>query len=105
MVKKASFLFMLCFFQLAYCEAQNLVPDPSFEIYSNCPQGSNQLDYASSWFNPSLTSPDYFNACDTIGEVSTPYNWWGFQIPRTGAAYAGIIVYVNLFGYTNYRDT
>ncbi|MBK8497674.1 MAG: hypothetical protein IPL52_02355 [Flavobacteriales bacterium] len=77
------------------CEAQNLVPNPSFELQDTCPytfgfqEGDRPL-YWYSWYN----SPEYFHACaqatngvDTL--VGVPWNGWTFQYPWEGVAYVG----------------
>jgi gliding motility-associated-like protein len=89
-------------FSLGYSKAQinNIVPNPSFEYFSNCPQNAAQLEYAVPWFSPitPLCTSEYFNACCTIaaidGGVSVPDNAAAYQTARTGNAYAGIAIYV-----------
>lgn len=70
--------------------AQNLVPNPSFEVYSGCPAGSwvNQT----SWFLvPSHTgSPDCFNTCGN-STWGVPTNVFGSQNARTGLTYVGFV--------------
>jgi gliding motility-associated-like protein len=81
--------------------AQNLVPNPSFEDYTNCPddggnvfppQPGDWYPYLSNWV--SLTAAVYFNACNTstasIFCPGVPDNSFGRQEPRTGTGYAGI---------------
>jgi hypothetical protein len=80
--------------------AQNLVPNPSFEVYSTCPDMSSQLPYAAPWVGITTNSTDYFNACST-GGTNVPYGA-GFQYARSGLAYAGLWA-VNPYGY-NYRE-
>jgi hypothetical protein len=75
----------------------NLVPNPSFETYTLCPdnmsgQGggdSDQLSRALGWAGYSQT-PDYFNKCSSNTVVSTPNNMAGYQQPHTGNSYAGL---------------
>lgn len=67
---------------------QNLVPNGDFEQYDTCPDFLNQMDHALGWSSAGL-SPDYFNACDTIGYVSVPDNVTGFQQAASGIGYAG----------------
>ncbi len=73
----------------------NLVPNPSFEIYTTCPDGGGgELNYAPPWYPPTAGSPDYFNQCNnsssTFGaNASVPANSNGYQYARTGVAYAG----------------
>lgn len=76
----------------------NLVPNPSFENYSSCPNGIGQIGNANDWgvipitgstFVPS--SPDFFHRCDaTNSYAAVPNNGFGTQEPRTGDGYAGI---------------
>ncbi len=69
-------------------QGQNLVSNPSFEIYSQCPDSLNQLSFASGWFDPNGGTSDYFNSCSTNG-LGVPNNWVGSQPARTGEGYAG----------------
>lgn len=79
-------------------EGQNLVPNPGFEQYSTCPNGSSQIDSALFWTRPGFGTayagtPDYFNACSAAPPVTVPLNAVGFQQAHNGSAYAGIILY------------
>ena len=77
------------------CEAQNLVPNPSFEEIDTCPYtiGFQDGDRPLHW-SSYLESPEYFNACagglhgiDTL--VDVPHNGWSYQYAWDGDAYAG----------------
>jgi hypothetical protein len=68
--------------------AQNLVPNPSFEEYDQCPNWISQLDFVSQWSTAGIT-PDYFNACSTVDEVEIPQNAVGHQWPAGGNGYVG----------------
>lgn len=70
------------FFCVGVFNAQNLVPNPSFETYSSCPTGISQLALAIGWNTPSDGTADYFNSCG---------GYIGTRQARTGAGYAGII--------------
>ena len=81
--------------------AGNLVPNGSFETYTDCPPtfslwfgpGSPKifLIYAVPWTYPTVGTSDYFNACPGPGSyVYVPANLFGNQAARTGSAYAGI---------------
>jgi len=86
---------ILCILQFAFCnllQAQNLVPNPSFEEGS-CPTDQCQIYYANGWL-PMQYNPDYFNSCGQP-DWSTPYNCAGFQQAATGNAYAGIGIAVS----------
>lgn len=92
---------MVCFCVLAlpHCEAQNLVPNPSFEVTDTCPytigfQDGDRPLYWNSW----LESPEYFNACagslnDIDSVVGVPRNGFGFQYAFDGVAYVGMYTY------------
>jgi len=79
-----------CFF--AKASAQNLVPNHSFENFSQCPFNGGQINFAIPWYSANAASPDYFNQCGSIG-CSVPLNAWGYQIARSGQAYAQTGVY------------
>ena len=44
-------------------QGQNLVPNGNLETYSDCPNNQSELQNAIPWVNPTVSSPDYFNAC------------------------------------------
>jgi hypothetical protein len=90
------------------CDAQNLVPNPSFEEYEVCPytigfQPGDRPTHWRSWLN----SPDYFHACagnlqdiDTL--VDVPQNGWGYQYAWDGDAYVGSWCYWENDEYREY---
>ncbi len=81
--------------------AQNLVPNPSFENFTTCPNTQDQLNFASPWMKPTGGSPDYYNACAGSGPfVGVPVNGLGNQTPHSGNAYAGFILRPS----NNYRE-
>src|SRR5712672_2389986 len=102
-MKRSRIVFLSCFVFFLRTEAQNLVPNPSFEYYSSCPTDGAQLALAVPWFNPTINTPDYCNAC-YIGPssipVDVPVNLFGYQLARTGVAYADLAV----FGSGNVRE-
>ncbi|MDQ3100317.1 MAG: OmpA family protein [Bacteroidota bacterium] len=94
---RLGFCILACFVTLASFEVQgqNLVPDPSFEIYKKCPTSisSSRGDFVSlkHWSNPTRGTPDYFNSCaNAKSSVSTGFNIAGYAEPRTGHGYVGI---------------
>ncbi len=89
-MKKLLFMFLL--FSLAVVNAQNFVPNPSFEDTVHCPSGSNIAD-ATGWTNAGY-SPDYYNACANTsfplcGVPNSSYA--GYQYAYDGNAYAGFV--------------
>ncbi|MBN8565998.1 MAG: T9SS type A sorting domain-containing protein [Flavobacteriales bacterium] len=94
-------LILTCYFTTA----QNLVPNPSFETYTLCPNAQTQISRVSQWNRPpnSTGTPDYFNNC-TIGTVGIPNNVYGTQQPFEGNAYVGIGTYYQTLSSTNNRE-
>lgn len=80
------------FLVLPMARGQNLVPNGSFEEYAECPDALNQMDRAVGW-SRYRGSPDYFNRCDVFPHVGVPLNWFGWQEPATGDAYAGVVLW------------
>lgn len=39
--------------------AQNLVPNPNFENYTNCPNTISQIEFAFPWIAPTEGTPDF----------------------------------------------
>ncbi len=91
------------------CEAQNLVPNPSFELKDTCPYtiGFQEGDRPLYWF-PWDQSPEYFNACvpgtgvDSL--VGVPLNGFGYQHAMEGDAYIGMYAYGHIGGGIDYRE-
>lgn len=80
-----TFLFLL--FTYLFANAQNLVPNPSFEDTVSCTGPWNcscTLEIAYPWFNPNTATSDFISIYFNCGDHY--YN----QNPRTGSAYAGI---------------
>lgn len=82
-------LFALC----SLLKSQNLIPNPSFEIYDTCPTDLDQVYLSSPWFDPTNASSDYFNTCSVGTNVSIPKNYYGYQFPYNGNAFMGFAVY------------
>ncbi len=74
--------------------AQNLVPNASFENAWTCPSyfyTEAESDIIPMWHNPSRGTPDYFNRCsDSI--VSVPLNFAGTLEAHDGNGYMGLIL-------------
>ena len=71
----------------------NLLPNGDFEII-NVPLSCQNQFSALHWSNPTLTSPDIFSLDYPNSDCNSyqiPSNWQGFQFPRSGNNYTGII--------------
>jgi hypothetical protein len=73
--------------------AQNLVPNPSFEEYTECPYTFGYADNVVGWTSPYTHSADYFNSCADNEVASVPYNTCGYQNASDGDGYVGLITY------------
>lgn len=85
---------------------QNLVPNPSFETYSLCPDQLNQVSRATGWESFGDT-PDYYNVCNNFATVNmetygVPNNYYGYQYAASGDAYCSFISWVG--DNSNYRE-
>ncbi len=94
------FLFLLFFFCCGLGFAQNLVLNPGFENINVTCSGFSGAGYTNlnDWENPdpldTCSTPDWFSTClNSFFPTSAPNSWLGSQAPRTGDAYAGIILY------------
>jgi gliding motility-associated-like protein len=109
MLKRTLYL-MVFLFTCGINKSQiNLVPNPSFEDYypSNCfvqmaiSQPTSVNPYVKNWYSSSSGgTPDYFNVCanffpgNPYPVASTvPTSCKGYQLPRTGNAFAGCGIY------------
>jgi gliding motility-associated-like protein len=87
--------YILVFFTLYNVNPQpNLVPNPGFEIYTECPQFGGQVNFAPPWYDPTGASSDYFNTCSTSSQ-NPLYSWAGSQAPYSGNSFMGFFVFIN----------
>ncbi|MFH1001246.1 MAG: OmpA family protein [Bacteroidota bacterium] len=88
---------IIIFIIYSFClSGQNLVPNPSFEKYEECPAtntGKPRFILIPDWTMPTMGTSDYFNSCST--DAGVPNNWAGSKMARTGRAYAGFIAMIN----------
>lgn len=96
------------FLLLAFCiNAQNFVPNWSFEEHNLCPNYYNQVEYSTGWskatenINPSY-STDYLNICNN-GNFGVPNNTWGYQVASTGNSYMALCTMAPYL-IVNYRE-
>lgn len=122
MKKIASLILFTCANAIALAQV-NFVKNPSFEEYTKCPDGNNEIGRTKYWtcavdtagdIDGWLTyAPEYFNACAGSAPPSThglPENGFGFQNSHSGKAYIGIGMYYDktlpapTFVTSNWRD-
>ena len=89
--KYLSLIFCMVF---SVINAQNLVPNHSFEGMIRCPimHDSTALEH---WFVPTLGSADFWNTCHVASNPSKPlpHPIFGYQNAKTGNGIAGFAVY------------
>jgi OmpA-OmpF porin, OOP family len=83
---------------------QNLVPNPGFEEYYNCPQSINtnkaNTKVAPHWSSPSYGTPDLYNRCSKY-QMGTQ-NITGVTNPFKGDGFAGIVIWEEKRSYREY---
>jgi hypothetical protein len=84
---------ILFIFVLLQSSAQNLVPNPSFELFWSCPSNYGQTLNCQGW-NTYVNTADFHHACSTTGFVDVPNNSFSsYQPAATGSGYFGFIAY------------
>jgi hypothetical protein len=105
-MKKCTFVFYFLLICLNINAQINLVRNPSFEQYSRCPTGPDQIRNAlywsqidtmgysdTIWFDP-LCSPEYCNSCSNPnGFIGVPQGGKYYHYSRTGNGMAEMMVY------------
>jgi len=110
-------VFSFCIMFNTFCDAQNLVPNPSFEDTLECPSFTGYIETTCAhWFpignySPNsgmgIATPDYYNACAPVWILQVPYNMLGYQQAKTGQAYMGAFTYSavpSTPAYYDYRE-
>ncbi len=97
------FVIFIFFFAAKISAQGNLVPNPGFEYHTNCPSGGAQVLYLVPWVE--YNTADYYDTCSTSVYYDVPDNFEGYQFPRTGQAYYGLITFLGTPTlHNNYRE-
>jgi hypothetical protein len=95
----------LVFVTALRCEAQNLVPNHSFELRDTCLEVNTAYTIDTGplgWFSAGGTG-DYFMSCLPYGAFNgVPLSSWAFQYPQDGECYAGVVTYQQGTGAREY---
>ena len=106
MKKVALYIFLLLFaVNNSYAQrllTANLVINPSFEQYTNCPNNGSQITFAYPWSDGlnGAGSSDFFHICSLSTTILNSIN---IQHPRTGGGESGIYLYGDWIE-NNYRE-
>lgn len=98
-MKKLIYISIILLFCKTFAYSQtNLVPNPSFEQYTQCPNFAGQIGFVDYWFQPTTGTPDYFNSCASAADyVNIPITFMGNTNANTGSAIAGEAFFDNVF--------
>lgn len=78
---------------------QNLIVNPSFEIFNKCPEELGNInDDVFNWSTATEGTTDYFNECSV--PMGVPKNFNGSQVSEFGTGYAGLY----LMAPNDYRE-
>lgn len=87
------------------CEAQNLVPNHSFEEFTDCLEVNTAYTVETGplgWFSAGGTG-DYYLRCLPYGAFNgVPLSSWAFQYPQDGECYVGVATYHQSQGQREY---
>lgn len=92
-MKKIYFLIILQLVLKQLHGQSNLIPNPSFEEYTQCPNNVSQVTFAKDWFGIRATA-DFLHSCASATTlVGIPNSQWGYEYPfGTGCkAYFGFL--------------
>lgn len=85
---------LMCCLSTTALFCQNLIKNPSFEEFVNCPNElGNFNNDVPNWSTPTDGSTDYFNSCSTTDTMGAPKNFNGTQPADFGKGYAGLYLY------------
>jgi len=99
-------LFLIVSFINNSIAQSNLVPNPSFEEFTNCPSFNGGNTNSLNFWDININTADYYNSCDSIypNNYGVPANVNGYQCANTGNGYAGIEIYGYNFGLNDVRE-
>lgn len=99
-MKKTLTIFLFFHSQISFAQI-NLVPNPSFEQFLQCPYSTGEINVCMNWYNATDSAggetPDYFNSCSAVNGLAPPNCIWGYQIPYSGNAFCHVITYADFF--------
>lgn len=96
---------LIFFFSHSVSFAQNLIPNPSFETITACPNNVTLTANATPWINMNGHggSADLFSTCATSTLVTVPVSYFGNQTAATGNNYVGLCLQYQ-GGLANFRE-
>lgn len=96
---------IVCFLASTLSAQENLVKNPGFEEYIDCPLNHTPENTTNTlipgWTFPNKTASDYFNSCSKQG-AGVPSNFAGHAKAKEGNGYAGAILSGSTFTHREY---
>lgn len=90
---------------ISTAQAQNLVPNHSFEVRDSCLEVNTAYTLGTGplgWFSAGGTG-DYFMSCIPDGGFNdVPLSYWAFQYAQEGECYVGVATYAQATGFREY---
>ena len=91
---------LLLFFNI---NAQNLVPNGSFEEFTECPKNYSDFVYLNGWKNlVKYSTPDLFSTCASLYSTAHPKSRWCQVDVKKDSSFAGIVVHTHKSKYREY---
>lgn len=94
-IKTVSKLVVVCLFGMtAFAQdAENLVPNGSFEATDKDPKKLGSIENANGWHSPTGVRADLFVPSKKVPDIDVPLNIYGKEDAKDGSNYAGIIAF------------
>lgn len=83
----------------ASAQVQNLVPNPGFDIITQCPVTGDDIRFAAPWKNATHDHSSLLHACSPERSLGVPFGGrsiFSYQWPRSGEGHAIIRIYWSL---------
>ncbi len=86
-------LFGMTTFSTMAQDAENLVPNGSFEALDKDPKKLGSIENAKGWYSPTGVRADLFVPSKKVPDISIPLNIYGKEDAKDGSNYAGIVAF------------
>lgn len=87
--------------------SQNLIPNPGFDILTDCPTANSQIYLAYPWISATNGSINIMNSCSDFLNLKVPHagkSIDSYQLPRSGDGYTELTVYISSNNLIKYLE-